>query len=284
MKQFNSAPLPFMGQKRRFLKELRPILMDYPDDAIYVDLFGGSGLLSHYVKSQKPNAKVIYNDFDNYSQRLANIKNTNSLLTKIRALVVDCPKDKRITGAVRDQIINLIELEDNKGYVDYVTLSSSLLFSMNYVTNLKDLKASSFYNVVKQADYDATGYLSGVERVSVDYKKLFEMYRLNTNVVFLVDPPYLSTETRTYGSDGYWKLTDYLDVLQVLVGHKYIYFTSNKSSIVELCEWIGSRTIEANPFSGATTKTVNVTMNYNSSYTDIMLYKTANLHYKITEK
>ncbi|RZJ65269.1 MAG: hypothetical protein EOO47_25880 [Flavobacterium sp.] len=100
----------------------------------------------------------------------------------------------------------------------------------------------------------------GVERVKFDY-----------HVVFMVDPLYLSTETKTYKS--YCKLSDYLNVLHVLDGHKHIYFTSNKSNIVELCEWIGTRTIAANPFFGVETRTVNVTMNYNSSYTDIMLFK-----------
>ena len=43
-KVFTSAPLPFMGQKRKFLKQFKPALKQYPDNATYVDLFGGSGL------------------------------------------------------------------------------------------------------------------------------------------------------------------------------------------------------------------------------------------------
>ena len=73
MKIYNQAPLPFQGQKRRFLKSFKEALKSFPSDAVYVDLFGGSGLLSHTVKSVYPEAKVIYNDFDNYSERLKNI-------------------------------------------------------------------------------------------------------------------------------------------------------------------------------------------------------------------
>ena len=54
------APLPFQGQKRRFLKPFKQALNEFPSDAVYVDLFGGSGLLSHTVKEYYPNAKVIY--------------------------------------------------------------------------------------------------------------------------------------------------------------------------------------------------------------------------------
>ncbi len=46
-RQYLSAPLPFQGQKRMFAKEFIKVLKHYPDDAVFVDLFGGSGLLSH---------------------------------------------------------------------------------------------------------------------------------------------------------------------------------------------------------------------------------------------
>ena len=42
-KQYLSAPLPFVGQKRMFAKEFIKVLKQYPDDAVFVDLFGGSG-------------------------------------------------------------------------------------------------------------------------------------------------------------------------------------------------------------------------------------------------
>lgn len=40
-KIYQSAPLPFMGQKRMFVKEFRKILGQFLDDAVYIDLFGG---------------------------------------------------------------------------------------------------------------------------------------------------------------------------------------------------------------------------------------------------
>lgn len=46
MKNMNlSAPLPFVGQKRMFAKEFIKVLDLFPDDTVFVDLFGGSGLL-----------------------------------------------------------------------------------------------------------------------------------------------------------------------------------------------------------------------------------------------
>jgi hypothetical protein len=270
-KIFTSAPLPFMGQKRKFLKQFKPALTKYPADATYVDLFGGSGLLSHTVKQLYPNATVVYNDFDNYRERIQNIPKTNQLLNDLRIILKDYPKDQRIIGKVRDQVIDRIYQDDIAGYVDYITISSSILFSMKYVLSCEQLHKETLYNVVKQSDYNATVYLDGLEIVCLCYKVLFAKYKDLENVVFLVDPPYLSTDAGTYKS--YWKLRDYLDVLQVLDGTNYFYFTSNKSSIIELCEWIETKTPMSNPFNGATTATMSTSVTYQSSYTDIMLYK-----------
>jgi hypothetical protein len=231
----------------------------------------GSSILSHTVNAIYPYAKVVYNDYDNYRERLDNIDKTNQLISDLRLILKDYPKDKRIEGDVRGQVIDRIRIEDIAGYVDYITLSSSILFSMKYALSFRALEKESLYNCVRQSGYDATGYLDGLEIVSQCYKELFAKYKDLPNVVFLVDPPYLSTDAGTYKS--YWKLRDYLDVLQVLDGTKYFYFTSNKSSIIELCEWIETKTPMSNPFTGATTATMNATINYSSSYTDIMIYK-----------
>lgn len=272
-KQYLSAPLPFVGQKRMFAKEFIKVLRHYPDDAVFVDLFGGSGLLSHITKRQKPGSTVVYNDFDNYRRRLENIPQTNALLDKIRRITQIVPRKKALPKELKESILRLIEREEaDNGYVDYITLSTSLLFSAKYATNLDRLRKETFYNTVRKSDYDlCIDYLDGLEVVSCDYRELFNKYKDIPNVVFLIDPPYLSTEVGTYTMD--WGLSDYLDVLQTLVGTNYIYFTSNKSSIIELCEWMGRNDTIGNPFTGSEKIEFNAHMNYNSSYTDIMLFK-----------
>lgn len=89
--------------------------------------------------------------------------------------------------------------------------------------------------------------------------------------LFLVDPPYLSTDCKSY--KNYWGLSEYLDVLKVLVGTKFIYFTSNKSQVIELCEWIKNNGKLGNPFDGVEKRLQQNQLNYQSSFTDIMLVK-----------
>ena len=54
MKNFNQSPLPFQGQKRRFQTSFKEALKSFSDAPMFVDLFGGSGLLSHWAKEQFP--------------------------------------------------------------------------------------------------------------------------------------------------------------------------------------------------------------------------------------
>jgi 16S rRNA G966 N2-methylase RsmD len=271
-KKFTQAPLPFMGQKRRFLNQVKAVIDKCPDDATYVDLFGGSGLLSHTIKQQCPKATVVYNDYDNYSLRLQNVVNTNKLIADIRVILANSPKDKKIQEVEKKLILaRVLQEEKTNGYVDYITLSSSILFSMKYMLSYKELEKETLYNCVRLNEYNVDGYLDGLTIESTDYKELFRKYKTAKNVVFLVDPPYLSTDVKAYKS--YWKLKDYLDVLDVLEGTNYLYFTSNKSQIVELCEWMANKPALYNPFAGSTTSTVNNQVNFSASYTDIMLHK-----------
>ncbi len=254
-----------------FAKEYIKILRQFPDSTTFVDLFGGSGLLSHIAKCQKPDATVVYNDFDGYRLRLGHILQTNELLAELRK-IVDVPRHKPILGEARERVLSCIRRhERTHGYVDYITLSSSVMFSMKYATEFSDFEKETLYNNIKAADYPScSDYLDGLTITSCDYKEVFERYKNVPGVVFLVDPPYLSTDSKTYKM--YWKLSDYLDVLTVLSGHRFIYFTSNKSSIVELCEWIGKNKLIGNPFENCHRREFNAHMNYNASYTDIMLY------------
>lgn len=84
MNKFNQSPLPFQGQKRRFLKLFKQHLNDFPEKGIYIDLFGGSGLLSHVVKQIYPDARVVWNDYDDFQTRLNNVNMTNGIRLCVR--------------------------------------------------------------------------------------------------------------------------------------------------------------------------------------------------------
>lgn len=273
-KLYLSAPLPFVGQKRMFARHFIDVVRQYPRGTLFVDLFGGSGLLSHITKHFHPDSRVIYNDFDNYRRRIANISRTNRLLDLIRPIADRFPRLKPITGDAREEIFALLGQElCEAGYVDFITLSASLLFAMKYKLSVEEMRKETIYNKIRKNRFnEAPDYLAGLEIVSCDYRELFEQYRYTPGIVFLVDPPYLSTDVATYTMS--WQLSDYLDVLSILDGHDFIYFTSEKSGIIELCQWIGRNAGAGNPFAGCRRKEFEASMNYNARYKDIMLFTT----------
>ncbi len=260
-----------MGQKRRFIKDFKRILKRFDDITAIVDLFGGSGILSHVAKHERPDVRVIYNDYDFYCDRLSHVKTTNEILSTIRPLLVDVPKDKKVPDGLKRQILSIIRGYDDAGYVDYITLSSSLLFSGKYATSYEGLSKQTMYNTMKQSGYSADGYLDGLEVVHCDYRELFARCPDKDKTLFLIDPPYLSTEVGAYKC--YWKLTDYLDVLKLLQGTRFIYFTSSKSHIIDLCEWIDDNIQLGGVLNGAEIHTQTNQINYNSGFTDMMLVK-----------
>ena len=87
----------------------------------------------------------------------------------------------------------------------------------------------------------------------------------------MLDPPYLTTECGMY--ENYWKLTDYLSVLRLLRGTKYIYFTSDKSQIVELCRFMAEEYGEVAPMYGAEVRQRTNTLNYQAKFNDMMITK-----------
>ena len=248
-KLYLSAPLPFVGQKRMFAREFIKVLEQFKDKTVFVDLFGGSGLLSHITKHQRPDATVVYNDFDGYRRRLEAIPQTNALLADLRAIAKDIQHHKPITGAARERILERIIREERQtGYVDFITISSSLMFSMKYQLSVEGMKKETLYNNIRKADYQlCPDYLDGLTITSCDYKELYLRYKDVPDAVFLVDPPYLSTDVCTYKM--YW------------------------SSIVELCQWMGKNRTLGDPFEGCVKSEFNAHMNYNAGYTDMMLYK-----------
>lgn len=97
---YKCAPLPFMGQKRYFLNDFTQILeMVSGEIDTVVDLFGGSGLLSHTAKRVLPECRVVYNDFDHYCRRLSAIVQTNEILRVIKDRLTGVEPNQQLTAA-----------------------------------------------------------------------------------------------------------------------------------------------------------------------------------------
>lgn len=236
IKYTTSAPLPFPGQKRRWVKPLTELLQSAQAPDIVIDLFGGSGLVSRLCKDLFPDARVVYNDFDNYSERLRHIEDTELLRQSITAILSPIERNKRVPEEYKEHILQTIQAHrEHYRYVDWISLSGWLLFTNNFAYSLEDLASRGFYNhASRTALSDALAserYLDGLEIVSLDFRVLLDMYREVPNVLYIIDPPYFATECRGYKGSG-WSNNDYLDLLVSVPCSRYLYFSSTKFDLV----------------------------------------------------
>ncbi|OOF65117.1 hypothetical protein [Rodentibacter sp. Ppn85] len=274
---FKQAPLPFVGQKRQFLKHFEQVLNDNipgnGDGWIIIDAFGGSGLLSHTAKQLKPEARVIYNDFDGYAERLAHIDDINALRTQLYAAVDNATqKNKRMTKECKAECVRIIQEFD--GYKDLNSLASWLLFSGNQVSTLDELFSKDFWHCIRQSDYPkANGYLEGVEVIQESFHTLLPRHSDNPKALFVLDPPYLCTKQESYKQATYFDLIDFLRLIH-LTRPPYLFFSSTKSEFIRFIDaMIEDKWDNWQVFEGYQRITLQTNANYNGRYEDNLVYK-----------
>lgn len=274
---FKQAPLPFIGQKRMFLKHFETVLNENikgnGEGWTIIDTFGGSGLLSHTAKRLKPKAHVIYNDFDGYAERLAYINDTNALRTQIFAKIGNATsKNKRMTKDCKAECIRIIQ--NFKGYKDLNCLASWLLFSGQQVATLDDLFQHNFWHCIRQSDYPkADGYLDGVEVIRESFHTLLPKYANDPKALFVLDPPYLCTKQESYKQATYFDLIDFLRLVNI-TRPPYVFFSSTKSEFIRFVNYMLEDKVDNwQAFENAKRITVNAKLNYQVAYEDNLVYK-----------
>lgn len=263
--------MPFQGQKRRWIKQLQEVAAKVPQGTIFVDVFGGSGIVSHTIKQARPDCRVVWNDYDNYSERLQNVAQTNAILLELRYVTKDCPKRLKIDEPWRSKVLNVLCRWDKQGYVDWLTISNNVRFSLNYMHSLGEIMGGDLYNNVVLGDYEVDGYLEGVETVRMDWRELVSLYRGRKDVVLVLDPPYMLTDVSGYKKDTYWGGEECLDVAMECKEMKFVYFTSKRSGVESVLRWVDRVAGVSNPFTNAERRVVEV-RGKSLGYDDIMYY------------
>lgn len=245
VKEYSKPPLPFEGNKKLWRKNYKEILKEFGDIEIFIDLFGGSGILSHWTKNTYKDSIVIYNDFDNYRERLKNIPTTNDLMNGIREIIKDVPHRKLIDDEKTKQIKDLFEdYKNNNKFIDLKTLVHQLHFTKNLNINTsnidKFLKYKLYNNLNKNNIEPSEGYLNGLNIVSMDWKKLYNYCKetfKEYKICFILDPPYLYTDKTQYNC-RFWKLKDSIELLDILRNYPFIFFNSSISGFKEFVDVI----------------------------------------------
>lgn len=229
MSLYKTPPLPFNGNKRGYYEKYKEIIQRLEgDDYVFVDLFGGSGILSHWTKHLKPNSIVYYNDYDRYTDRLKDIEKTNEILTKCRDILGNQYKKN---DRIKDEHINqlMTYLKSVEPY-DYLTIDQKFNYRGRDGLNIR------YYDMVKSNYKPANDYLNGLVITHEDYKTLYNdiVNKYNHDkIIFILDPPYMYNDKTGYNVK-YWKLLDTLRLLDMMKTFKFIFFNSEESEIIDL--------------------------------------------------
>ena len=272
----HAAPLPFIGQKRFFVKAFRAVLdKNIPAGGAgwtIVDAFGGSGLLAHTAKRAKPDARVVYNDFDGYVARIRHIADTNRLRRRLSAALAHTPKGKKLNPETRAACGRLILSFD--GFTDVNCAASWLLFSGSQAGSLDALFAQSWYNNLRQNDYsEADGYLDGLEITRSGYRELLPQFLSRPNTLLVLDPPYVSTQQGAYAVEHYFGMVDFLRLMG-MVRPPFVFFSSTRSEFPAYLDMLKEDKMPAaEKFAGCKTVSLCAKINSTARYEDNMVYR-----------
>lgn len=235
--RYTKPPLPFIGNKSKWVRLFAETVSALPPSTVFVDCFGGSGLLSRTAADACPGSRVIYNDFDGYADRVAQIPVTNAVLAELRELLSAYPPQAKIPAGVKAEGLKVIQsYRDLFGGIDEATVTANVAFSARSVEG-GTAKSLTWYNVLRQSDIpEAPDYFDGLEVVRADFRELLARYGDDPAAVFFLDPPYLSTQCGTYANYG--GLVDALSLLAGMRKRRYIYYSSNKSEVEALAAFI----------------------------------------------
>lgn len=231
---YYKPPLPFMGNKTKMLKPLKACLetLTIPRDTIFLDVFGGSGLVAHNLKMWYPNNRVIWNDFDNFQERLRLYPITQEILERIIALKIQ--SKEKLTPQESKNVKEILESYPEQD-LDCITISAWLLFSGKYAMTKEALLRSTYYNRITKSLSKSVGYLQGVERVQMDFKDLLKKYK-EDYILPILDPPYLQTQKGNYRA--HFMVKDFLHLMDRVKDFKIcLLFSSTKSENQEFLDY-----------------------------------------------
>ena len=274
---WNKPPLVFQGNKKNQIKRFCGVLqnLNITPKTVIIDVFGGSGLLSHWAKQLYPQNRVIWNDFDNYAERLAHIDETEAhrrelseLLTKTMALAAAEPtKIPKLTPADDERLrIWIYEKITAGAYVDFLQLSSWFLFSGCYAKGAAEFLKQWRGWRIPQTPLMSAGYLDGVERSQKDYRELLAEWESVDDVCYLLDPPYLQTSAECYSQ--HFRLADFLECAEYFIAARTaVFFCSESSDAPEFFAWLEKKQ------GSAGFKTMRGCLSVSKNNTDLMYYK-----------
>lgn len=191
------------------------------DIKYFIEPFGGSGIVSLYIREKYPEIKVIYNDINPYMIKLFSdikILEISQIEEEFNAIIHTFDTYKRIN----DSIPNITSAQ----YIYLVQNCFRGFFGskMPNTDSKKNLKKKTKY------DFDNMKYIKTLisenfEILNIPANDLIEKYKENKDVLFYLDPPYISKGICNEGYQKY-QLQDVVSLFEQLKKIKSLFILS----------------------------------------------------------
>lgn len=222
--KYKQAPLPFVGQKKRYIKQFQKIISRLPHGARVFDAFGGSSLLARIAKDTRPDLDVITNDFERlYRNRLAVVDDTNRVLRELWD-----------AGAYRDNNeYSRYDAETENRLKEIVKTSKDEITCLQQIYTKNS--SGTIRAVCRTVPYDVdlcAHWYDGLTVLNSNIEK--DIYKTD---VYILDPPYkkagLTKRTNVY-SNTKISFTREFCAECIKNGRKIILFNEIDSDLIEL--------------------------------------------------
>lgn len=251
---YHKPPLPFNGNKSKWISGIIELVennkLKFPDNTLILDLFGGSGILSQTFAKLFPKCKVIYNDYDHYTEIISKseINKINNLKNDIREVLGnkydkndkissnDAIKVRTIIKKYYPKLIGDPKEKRSKELKEFISPKmekiKNVICSQVCFSGRNNLEGDLYYKLTNDYDYVPDYLPENVTIVHEDYKTLYEKYKNKENIFIVLDPPYLSTMKAFY--NNYWGINETINILEICINNPSILFESDKSEILGL--------------------------------------------------
>lgn len=227
---FCAPPLPFYGNKKFWAGELYDEAMLIPSGVTVWDVFGGSGVCARCIKDARPDLRVVWNDFDGFSDRVRHIAETEEIRRQLLRIVggegdmvgggsrLRCPLSVEQAASVQELCSGALK---KHGFLDGLSIRRWLSLGVVKESYNPDNPPANLYARVPRNPLriaDALRWLDGLETIRDDVQNLV----IPAGDYLILDPPYVASVCDAYrGRDT---LSVLKTVRDLMVGRPFILF------------------------------------------------------------
>lgn len=223
---------PYTGNKREEVEIIYENIKGYIEDKkIIIEPFCGSSAISYYISLQQPNKyKYILNDLDKNLIELYKIMKDEFKLKKfVDEINKRCWEDDKFID--KETYLNLINKDDVYAWFikfKFYNMRPGLypLSPRNpKKLNIDEINNKPIINFLRTED---------IEFKNMEAIDIYEEYKDNKDVFFIMDPPYLMACNSFYDNDKSKKLNIYEYFIYNHANNKNICFVLEKNWVVKL--------------------------------------------------